>query len=452
MPDTTSSALIDSSESVPPPIRSREVQDPGLASRLAWLTALRIGFLALFLGALVFFYFRTAKNTVDYPISQQIVTVTVGAGFTLGAVYAIVLRRRQRLYQLALVQILADQVTWTVLVYVSGGASSGATSFYGLTCLVGAILIGTRGAALAAVSGASFYFLLCLGFVTHWVQPPADQSPDQYATTIVALAYPVALNALGITVVGLLAGYLAERLGRAGGLLDEARERIAATERLAMLGGIAAGLAHEIRNPLGSISGSIEMLRESPDLSEEDKRLCEIVEREAKRLNQLVTDMMDLAKPRRPKPVGVDLSALAREVVELASHSERSAEDVRVRFQGLSEARRGFFDPAQMRQVLWNLIRNGVQASAAGSVVLVIVAIEDETLVVSVSDHGPGIADSAKARLFDAFYTTRSHGAGMGLAVVKRIVDDHAEWGMAIEVRSPPLGGAEFRVSMPLMS
>jgi len=427
------------------------VTDAGLATRLAWLTALRLAFLALFLGALVFFYFRS-KNALDYPLSQQIVTITIGAGFSLGAVYAAWLRSKRRLYQLALVQVLADQITWTMLVYVSGGPSSGATSFYGLSCLVGAILIGTRGAALAALSGAGCYFVLCAGFVLGWIHPPSDQSVDQYAVTLSAVAFPVALNALGITVVGLLAGYLAERLGRAGGMLLDARERIAATERLAMLGGIAAGLAHEIRNPLGSISGSIEMLRESAQLTEEDRRLCEIVEREAKRLNQLVTDMMDLAKPRRPKPAAIDLVALCREVVDLASRSERSAEDVRVRFQGLSTPSKGFFDGAQMRQVLWNLIRNGVQASAAGSVVLVVVAVEGDELVVSVTDHGPGIAESAKERLFDAFYTTRSHGAGMGLAVVKRVIDDHAEWGMRIEVRSPPLGGAEFRVTMPVMS
>jgi len=431
-------------------MRSREVTDAGLATRLAWLTGLRLGFLTLLLASLVFFYFR-AKST-DYPASQQIVTITIGAGFSLGAAYAAVLRGKRRLYELALVQILADQLTWTVLVYVSGGASSGATSFYGLTCLVGAILVGPRGAAIAAVSGAALYFALCGGFALGWIHPPSDQSPAQYAVTIAELAYPVALNALAITVVGLLAGYLAERLGRAGGLLLDAKERIAATERLAMLGGIAAGLAHEIRNPLGSISGSIEMLRESPELSDEDRRLCEIVEREAKRLNQLVTDMMDLAKPRRPKPTIVDLVALCKDVVELASRSERSAEDVRVRFQGPSDAQRAYFDNGQFRQVLWNLIRNGVQASAAGAVVIVAVEIENDQLTVCVSDHGAGIAESSKERLFDAFYTTRSHGAGMGLAVVKRVIDDHAEWGMSIEVRSPPLGGAEFRVTMPLMS
>ena len=185
---------------------------------------------------------------------------------------------------------------------MSGGATSGATSFYGLTCLVGAILVGIRGAAMAALSGVAVYVLLCAGFAFKWIHPPRDQAAVNYVVTWDGMVYPIAVNVLGIVVVSLLAGYLAERLRRTGGALAEANERALAAERLALLGRIAAGLAHEIRNPLGSISGSIEMLREAPGLSDEDRHLCDIVHREAERLNHLVSDMMDLAGPKRPDP------------------------------------------------------------------------------------------------------------------------------------------------------
>src|SRR5690606_37354277 len=144
-----------------------------------------------------------------------------------------------------------------------------ATSFYGLTCLVGAILIGLRGAVLAAVSGLSLFGLLCAGFALEWVRPPLDQRAASYLVEWNAIVYPLLVNGLGVVVVALLAGYLAERLRRTGGALVIANERAVAAERLAMLGRIAAGLAHEIRNPLGSISGSIELLREAPGLSDE---------------------------------------------------------------------------------------------------------------------------------------------------------------------------------------
>src|SRR5262249_16837977 len=129
---------------------------------------------------------------------------------------------------------------------------------------------------------------------------------------------------------------------------------------------------HEIRNPLGSISGSIEMLRESPALSLEDKQLCDIVRREAARLNNLVTDMVDYGKPRVPTAEAVDVAGLARDVVALAARSERSgAGDVAVAYDGPEDTLLARCDGAQMRQVLWNLVRNAVQASGAGSKVTV---------------------------------------------------------------------------------
>lgn len=212
-----------------------------------------------------------------------------------------------------------------------------------------------------------------------------------------------------------------------------------------MLGRLAAGLAHEIRNPLGSISGSVEMLKEAPGLGEEDRRLCEIISREAARLNNLVSDMMDLARPRKPEASDVDVAAIARDVVELAARSERSGSgDVGVRYIGPESPVLARCDAAQMRQVVWNLVRNAVQASAAGATVIVRVEEEEARVRLSVSDEGPGIDPEMAANIFDAFYTTRSHGAGIGLAVVRRIIDDHAAMGATIEVRStrPAASGA----------
>ena len=257
------------------------------------------------------------------------------------------------------------------------------------------------------------------------------------------------VNGIGITVVALLAGYLAERLRLTGGALEEATARAAEAERLAVLGRIAAGLAHEIRNPLGSIRGSIEMLGESPFLSNEDKELCNIVRREALRLNNLVTDMLDLSKPRKPDAEAVNVAALARDVVSLAARTERSGTgDVSVVYEGPDSETLARCDGAQMRQVLWNLVRNAVQASGAGVTVTVRVEPRGKEVILSVEDRGPGIPDEAKARLFEAFYTTRSHGVGIGLAVVKRIIDEHAKMGARIEVESPASGGASFRVRL----
>jgi signal transduction histidine kinase len=132
----------------------------------------------------------------------------------------------------------------------------------------------------------------------------------------------------------------------------------------------------------------------------------------------------------------------------LARHSGRGAGDVHVFLEGESDLPI-VADPGKLRQMLWNLVRNAVQASQAGDVVRVGVYLENEHVVVEVVDHGEGIAEDAKTQLFDAFYTTRSQGTGIGLAVVKRIVDEHG-WQIVILDSSPR--GATFRIDLGELS
>ncbi|HEY4014610.1 MAG TPA: ATP-binding protein [Polyangiaceae bacterium] len=425
-------------------IRTRE-PDHSLAGRIAWITALRLAFLVLLLGAIAALYLR--GQLTRYPFSLRIVFVTIGSGFVLAAVYAAVLRSGKNLQALAWWQIALDQVTWTAIVYVSGGASSGATSFYALTCLVGAILAGLRGALFAGGIGIGIYALLCACFLFGWVHPPPDQGAAGYAISPEDLVYPLLVNTLGVTVVALLASYLAERLRITGGALQAATRRAAEAERLAVLGRIAAALAHEIRNPLGSITGSIEVLRGSDALTDEDRQLCDIVRREARRLNDLVGDMLDLSKRRPPKTEATDVAALAREVAALAANAARGS-DVRVQCEAPEESALARCDGAQIRQVLWNLVRNAIQASSAGSTVRVRVVVAERDIHLSVDDQGPGISEESVARIFEDFFTTRTHGAGIGLAVVRRIMEDHEPMGASLHVERAEGGGASFRITL----
>jgi signal transduction histidine kinase len=158
--------------------------------------------------------------------------------------------------------------------------------------------------------------------------------------------------------------------------------------------------------------------------------------------------MLHLARPRRPELSQVDVGRTVREVVALASNTGRGG-DVVVRYEGPGESESAVYqaDASQLRQVVWNLVRNAVQVSGPGAPVTVRVTREgDGRAVIAVHDDGPGIGPEARARLFDAFFTTRSSGVGIGLAVVKRIVDDH---GWAIDVESHEGRGATFSVRIP---
>ncbi len=228
--------------------------------------------------------------------------------------------------------------------------------------------------------------------------------------------------------------------------ITQLREKAERAERLAVLGRLAAGLAHEIRNPLGSISGSVELVRDAEQLSDEDKKLLGMVIKEVERLNELVTTMLEVGLPAQPERTAVDVVALARDVVDVAKRGLSAAAGVDVRFETKISALRSHADPAQLRQVLWNLLKNAVQFSERGNFVLVRVDSIEGAPTVEVEDHGKGISVEDQHRLFDMFFTKRRHGVGLGLALVKQIVDAH---GGHIEVLSKEGEGALFRVILP---
>lgn len=414
-----------------------------LTRRLAWITGARLVFLLLTLGLLGVFFLKSSFTVGSQTVRASL--AVLGVSFALAGVYAAILRSGRYIKELADAELVLDQITWTVVVYLSGGATSGAVSFYGLSAVTGAILTGMRGAGIAAFTGALCYALLVISLHLGWLLPPQDQPARLYTLSGDELVYQFLITLLVLVVVTLLAGYLSERLRITGGRLAEAEERAVQAERMAALGRLAAGLAHEIRNPLGSIAGSIQLLHTRPGISEEDRQLCEIIENEAERLNDLVTDMLDLSRPKKPSFAVVDAAQVAREVVALASKSGRGGSDVDVRFDGVEHALVRA-DGAQLRQLTWNLVRNAVQASSAGDAVRVTVELDDKKhVVLEVVDEGVGIDEAAMDRLFDAFFTTRSKGTGVGLAVVKRISDEH---GFRIDVTSAEGRGANFRVDM----
>ncbi len=416
--------------------------DGTLGRRLITLTVVRLTLLGALTIIIEFYYFR------ELPFggfSSTASVTTVGVAFLLSALYAFVLRLGRQLERIAYVQLATDQIIWTVIVYLSGGVTSGSTSLYGLTCVSGAILVGSRGAVWSVAWASVSYLLLCTGLVLRVLPPPPDQPPQAFLIDPQQMVYPAFSTLVATALVASLAAYLAERVRTTGGRLKEATQRAEEAEHLARLGRLSGALAHEIRNPLSSIRGSVELLRTGGALEADDQRLCAIVEREVARLNDLVTDMVDLSRPRAPQRSSCDLASTALNVVELARGSGRG-EDVAIAYVGPSRLE-VHADSAQMRQVIWNLVRNAVQASSVGGEVTVSLEVKaaGEALL-SVHDRGRGIPSSKRDFVFDAFFTTRTHGVGIGLAVVKQVIDAH---GFSIEVDSKEGEGATFVVRIP---
>ena len=216
-------------------------------------------------------------------------------------------------------------------------------------------------------------------------------------------------------------------------------------ERLAVVGTLAAGVAHEIRNPLAAISGSIELLYGDARTDDESRTLMDIVTREVDRLNALITDLLDYTNPQPREIIAFDLADLVRETATVFEQ-DRNLGNITVTVElaeGANELTL-WADPNRVRQVLWNLLRNA--AAAAESSVSVHVERADDTAIVAITDDGPGIAPDVLPRVFDPFFTTKKRGTGLGLATCHSII---TELGGEIRVANTSGGGCTFTIRLP---
>ncbi|HVK75371.1 MAG TPA: ATP-binding protein [Kofleriaceae bacterium] len=225
--------------------------------------------------------------------------------------------------------------------------------------------------------------------------------------------------------------------------LEETARR---AERLATVGHLAAGIAHEIRNPLASISGSIELLANTPQASPDDRALMAIVVREIERLDRLINELLEYASPRPREAVEFDLATLVAEAVQVMRQDRTWGA-----IEWTTELPAGPIvitaDPAKLRQVVWNLCRNGAEAAAGGGGhVTVRARVTGAVVAVEIEDDGPGIAPEHVARIFDPFFTTKQKGTGLGLATCHAIVAEH---GGALTVASEVGRGTRFTATLP---
>jgi two-component system sensor histidine kinase PilS (NtrC family) len=221
-------------------------------------------------------------------------------------------------------------------------------------------------------------------------------------------------------------------------------------QRLAAVGEMAAGIAHEIRNPLASMSGSMQMLKQELPLSADQAQLMDIVLKESERLNHTIRSFLAYARPQKFSMQRLDLRPIVEETAILLRNSpeveDRHQIDVRL-------AENPVFinaDESQIRQIIWNLATNGLRAMPNGGS-LCISAVQDKTTnphvaVLRVEDQGVGIAPEDVDSIFQPFRGSFGKGSGLGLAIVHRIVTDY---GGHIDVKPRPGGGTEFRVSFP---
>ena len=370
--------------------------------------------------------------------------------------------QRSFLFGLALFQLMEGHVSWLnsgagratsvflqfVICYLLIGITGGVTSVYYFVLLLPVVSTATyMGVGITTISisvaiGAYISFLL---FVD-WKNTPLDQEDIHFLLIRCLLPAIVVLivNSLGESTRAESARYkrTAEQLAIANQNLQEAETAVRRSERLAALGQLSAGLAHELRNPLSSIKGSAELLSRSAARGNPvAQELAQIIIEEAERTNSLVTRFLDFARPLEPRRQPVDVTqiidrAAQRAGVQIIRNYSPDVPPLNI-------------DAELMEQVFLNLLTNASQASPPGGPITAVTRADDGQADISIVDRGCGIPPEKMDTIFNPFVTTKQNGVGLGLAIVSRIVDGH---GGKMAVESAPGKGSVFHVLLPIQA
>jgi two-component system sensor histidine kinase HydH len=360
--------------------------------------------------------------------------------------------------KLGFVGTTRGKVAWIILKLLFSYALIGFTgsinsSFYWILLLP----VISAGTSLGVLGTQIFIVLSCgaylsfLGFID-WDRRFLDQQDIRdLALRVIFLA--VAGNLTNTLAEALRRQYaktkaVADQLAEANRNLQQAEEAVRRSDRLAALGQLAAGLAHELRNPLGTIRASAEMLTRSVAAENEVAReVAGFISSEVDRTNSLVTRFLDFVRPLELRPAPADLAQVLDRSVAMVER-EAAAREVTV-YKNYSPDIPPFpLDTELMERVFYNLLANAAQATAPGGAVTVKTRPAGDNAEISIIDRGEGIDPKIIDTIFNPFFTTKADGVGLGLAICSKIVDQH---GGKIVVESEPGKGSVFRVCLPMV-
>ena len=353
--------------------------------------------------------------------------------------------------KIRLVFLIALVAAITALHYLTGTEKAHFHDIYRrlyyLPIVLGGLWFLLRGGLITSLTISVIYMP---HVIFQWGHHPAS-APEQY------------LEILLYNVIGFVTGFLtlAERkqknryqrtakrleqsfaaLRRQADQILEVEEQLRRADRLSALGELSAELAHEIRNPLGSIRGTAEILQDGIDPSDRRHEFAQILLREVERLNRVVEQFLDFARPARMERSFFDPRQVLEDVFSLV---QRQADKQGVALEMHGEAGLVVGDGEQLKQVFLNLVLNAVQAMSDGGRLSVSLQRDPAHVEIIFSDTGPGIAPEHLERIFTPFFTTRSDGIGLGLAITQRLVKKN---GGALSVTSEPGKGTSFALTL----
>jgi two-component system sensor histidine kinase PilS (NtrC family) len=399
-----------------------QVSEEEIKRKLKWLIFYRILFSTLLLGSTSILQFGGTLRPLN-P-GHIILYSLIVAIFLLSLIYAVGLYRLKRLILVAYVQIIIDTFFVTVILFVTGNYSSIFSFLYLVVIIYSSILIPIRGTlVIAAICSIQFGIMIDLEYYGVILPFGTDALLLASAYSWNQVMYKILITMSACFAVAFLSSFLSEQVRRTRNELRIMKKQVKRVEKVAAIGEMAAGLAHEIKNPLASLTGSIQLLREDIPYDPDHDRLMQIVLREADRLSSLVTNFLLYARPPAGK---VEAMELEKFVIDTAELFEKDANnDGRITTTRNIES--GIWismDPLHLRQILWNLLINAAEAiQGGGNIHIEMHGSKYNQAYLKISDNGCGMSQEDINFIFNPFFTTKSSGTGLGLSIVHRILE-----------------------------
>ncbi len=387
---------------------------------------------------------------IEYSASFSFSFITfmeiILAAYVLSAAYFLFYYWGRFLTAQAYVQLFGDLLLITALVYATGGVASSAYFLYVFPIMGAGLVLSSRASYMVASLASILFGGLVDGMYLGML--PRTVVGGGVELELGSVLYTIFVSWSAFFLIAFLTNSLAGRLRKTRFALQEAEKELLVRERLSEAGRISATLAHEIRNPLAAISGAVQVLRKEPALRAEQRELMEIVLKESDRLSQSLGQFLDFALPGKQVFSVINLPDILDETFKILRAGGELNGRVRVEGNFLSSGLRYYGSQAQFRQVFWNVVKNAIKAMPDGGVLTVDFGSPREgEIELRFSDTGRGMTDEDKEHLFEPFYSGFEGGRGLGLAVVRRIVDDYEG---RIGIRSEKGVGTEVTISLPV--
>lgn len=373
--------------------------------RLAYFLIFARPFVTLsILGVGVYFYKIIGINT--FPLLWIII-----ASFLLSFFFFVTLSMGKPLWYM---QLLGDLSIVTAIVYFTGGYDSIFSILYFIPLILSVALLGIRGGFLITTLISIFYTSILIIHFFGYV--PVKISENLSAHSIFYKAY---IHDFSFYIVFLLTSYLALRLKKEKERADRKEEELKLKEKAAFIGEITSGLAHEIKNPLTCLLGSIETFKKIKD-EEKKNRLISLMEEEAERIKRVIDTFTRYAKLKEPSFQEINPEILIRAQIEEMGEKGKS---IILKIRGVSSDYK--LDPELFLLLFKNLLSNAIEAQNGNPEVEVTLVFNKNNFVLQISDKGRGIPEEIREKIWNPFFTTKKDGLGMGLALVKRIAESH---------------------------